>query len=678
MSRLCLFTFLVLIPWEVLIGQQTEDRLWQLETRIGEEENLEGIESLTELYQQYEFQPLNLNIATEQELHELNILNDFQIAMLLKYRGRSPILSVYELLYVPGFREEEIEKLVPLVECRKKPEVLPEPKKLLNRMRHQLLIRYQRILETGKGYQIRDSSSAAQENLTGYTGSPDKIYARYIMQSGKKLRASLVVEKDAGENLWSSTGFDFQSACLAYTHEAKLIRKLYVGDYNLEVGQGLLMWTSFSMGKAAGISGLSRAAAHFKENRSASENRHLRGLALTLGHENVSLSLFCSHRKLDASPADTSFYENAFTSLLSSGLHRTNSEISSKGLVKESLMGSMLRYDDNRLHLGINLLYQHYDKSMVNGEDLYKCFFFTGQENLGLSLDYRYLAGRLQLFGETSRANQAFASLNGMLIFMKSGLSLGILHRYYSPSYYAAIGNAFKENSKVNNEKGFYLAAELRAGKANWFFYADLFSFPWLRYGVDAPSQGAEAGFRHDRKVGPVQLFLSWRWKSKATTGNCSEPVCQLKNEIRQTATLRSSWTLNEQLSFQWRLALTGFTSQSAPSSTGLFLSQDFRYQSSNEVFRIRFRLARFLTEQYDTRIYAYESDLLYAGGVQLHYGRGWRFSMVGDIHLAKGVKIGVKVAQSFYPGEEEIGSGLDVISGSHKTEVKGQIICRF
>ena len=60
--------------------------------------------------------PLDLNFATQEELQQLFILSDFQIAALLKHREKfGKFLSMYEVQAVPGFDLPTIYMILPFV-----------------------------------------------------------------------------------------------------------------------------------------------------------------------------------------------------------------------------------------------------------------------------------------------------------------------------------------------------------------------------------------------------------------------------------------------------------------------------------------------------------------------------------------------------------------------------------
>ena len=119
-------------------------------------------------------------------------------------------------------------------------------------------------------------------------------------------------------------------------------------------------------------------------------------------------------------------------------------------------------------------------------------------------------------------------------------------------------------------------------------------------------------------------------------------------------------------------LARTGYTSDS--SRLGVFLSQDFRYSPRQLPLQGTVRIAWFHTPDYNTRFYVYEDQVLYAGGVQMYYGTGWRMMGLVRYRLRSHISCWCKVGYSYFPGETALGSGLSRIQANHKTEVTFQL----
>jgi hypothetical protein len=89
-------------------------------------------------------------------------------------------------------------------------------------------------------------------------------------------------------------------------------------------------------------------------------------------------------------------------------------------------------------------------------------------------------------------------------------------------------------------------------------------------------------------------------------------------------------------------------------------------------------RLQYFETNGYNSRIYAYESDVLYSFSVPGFFDKGYRYYVNVNYDLSKHVTVWCRWAQTLYTEKDTVGSGLDEIGGNRKTEVKVQMIADF
>ena len=84
-------------------------------------------------------------------------------------------------------------------------------------------------------------------------------------------------------------------------------------------------------------------------------------------------------------------------------------------------------------------------------------------------------------------------------------------------------------------------------------------------------------------------------------------------------------------------------------------------------------RLQYFETDSYNSRMYAYENDVLYSFSIPVFYDKGYRYYLNLNYDLTKKISLWFRFAQTIYPGKIAIGSGLDQINSSHKSEIKVQ-----
>jgi hypothetical protein len=89
-------------------------------------------------------------------------------------------------------------------------------------------------------------------------------------------------------------------------------------------------------------------------------------------------------------------------------------------------------------------------------------------------------------------------------------------------------------------------------------------------------------------------------------------------------------------------------------------------------------RLQYFETDSYNSRIYAYESDVLYSFSIPGFFDKGFRYYLNLQYNHGKTLSFWLRLAQTAYRQRDRIGSGLDEILGRHKTDIRVQMRYQF
>ena len=111
---------------------------------------------------------------------------------------------------------------------------------------------------------------------------------------------------------------------------------------------------------------------------------------------------------------------------------------------------------------------------------------------------------------------------------------------------------------------------------------------------------------------------------------------------------------------------------------TGFLIYQDIIYNDPEKPWLLNARYALFDTDSYNERLYAYESDVLYAFSIPSYYYKGSRFYLMGKYSFGRRLDLWVRYALTQYANKQKIGSGLDEIDGNQKSEIKVQLRLRF
>ncbi len=638
-------------------------------------------DQLMQQLEQYRRDPLDLNNADETELAALMLLSPLQIQHFIKYRSMlGKLVDVLELQAVPGWDIYTIRRIGPYVKTGSEQGL---KKNLASRLRngdHHILFRVSQVLEQSAGY--RPDSGA----INYYRGSPQKYFLRYRYDYKNLLQYGLVAEKDPGEQFFrggQKSGFDFYAFHL-FIRNAGLAKAVALGDFTVNMGQGLIQWQSLAFKKNADAVKIKRESAVLRPYHSAGESNFYRGAAVTLARRNWQATLFGSSRKLDANLAadSTPAVGDHVTSLQTSGLHRTNSELADKGVQTQISWGAALSYRYEQLHIALNTVHHQFGSPLRKAPEPYNRFQLTGTRFGYYSIDYSYSFRNIHLFGEVA-ADRRFtgALLAGLIASVSPSVDLAVLYRTMPPAYQTIHASAFTENTNPGNERGLYIGTVIRPGpRVRLDAYIDLFRFPWLKYQVDAPAGGSEA-FVQLSYVLPRRVELYARYRVDNKPGNRNE-VNAVSNwiltESRKNFRLHLVCWMGRSLAVRARIETTRLQGRGKVRDEGFLWYLDLLFGNSQKRLSGNLRLQYFETGSYDSRIYAYENDVLYNYSVPAFYNKGYRYYINMAYDISPRWKTWLRWSQTLYRDETFIGSGLDQFPGNRRSEVRVQVQYRL
>lgn len=626
----------------------------------------------------YKAHPIDLNHAAPDQLKDLGFLSALQINNFFIHAAQGgKMLDLLELQGIDGFDLETITRLLPFVTLRAEPVLNGITLRNLRKAgENELILRYGQTLEKQKGFRDLPGSH--------YAGSPAKLLLRYQYRLADKLSFSFLGEKDAGESFLKGNnrlGADFYSASLALFKVGRF-RKIVLGDYSLQFGEGLTLWTGTSFGRGADVAGVAKNGSGLKPYTSANESLFFRGLGTQLKlTKNIDLTTFISSRNLDASLGIAADGSANLSTINVSGLHRTATEIAHKQNLRQLFYGAFAVYHTERLNTGIAAYHSSYEYPFITGKPLYKKYAFQGKELSNLGLNYSYTFKNIYLFGELAKSLPGGgASLNGAMASLSSKLSFLLLFRDYSKEHINFYSQALGQGTDAGNEKGFYEGVHFSPTK-KWDFslYSDLFIFPWARYRTDLPSGGSEVVLTTNfspRKT--LKFTLKISSKKSAQNDTSGLPVNPVAGVQKTNLRAGVQWRLNKKLNLENRAEFTAYKKGSRAKEFGYLVYQDLDYHPLSSKVSANMRLAYFNTFSYDSRIYAYEDDVLHGSGSGLYNGSGLRGYLNFSYKVSRQLRTWLRYAVSYYPGEETNGSGLDQIEGNKKSDIKIQLRYKF
>lgn len=691
------------------------------------EDNEEEIdyEDLLESYIFLSDNPVNINSDEVMRLVELHLISAFQYEELKKYRRfYGDFMFLDELEMVEGFDEQTVAIIRPVV-CIEKDQ--SKGKITLNKMarygKHQLVGRYEQVLERQQGYAPIDDSALLAKPNSRYLGSPQKLQFKYTYNYRNKLRAGFVLEKDAGEMFFTDKvsdtirallgkqyqrGFDFVGFHL-YAKDLGIVKAAVLGDYQLAFGQGLTLWSGMSFGKAGAGSSVMKQGRGITPKGSASEYGFMRGAAVTLGGGPFSGTIFYSNRLVDANVSVADTLENEaelVSSLQETGYHRTIGELLDRHAIRQQAVGGHLAYAVAHFEVGYTAHHTWLSVPLELKPSHYNQFYFQGQRLTNQGIDFKYVKGKYAVFGEMAMSfnhgakapepvegptqaqtafrqaqGPAFAGLVGLTVKPAGYLNFTVMYRDYGKTYQNLLGNAFGEGSRNQGQRGIYLGMEAApAPYWNILAYADQFQFTWLTSQVNAPSRGHDYYVRVSHSFNKrTQAYLQFRSKTKMKNSTDAfvfshYPIFYTKNAVRFNINYQIGWDIHCTNKAEY----AHYRNDDGSNEHGYFLCQDIAYKPENKPYSLTFRYAIFDAQDYNARIYAYENDVLYSFSVPALYGKGMRVYLLGKVKLFNALTLYARIGRTIYSDRDTTGTGLSQIDKNHKTDLKVEAILKL
>jgi hypothetical protein len=616
----CLVTPQILAQTDDPVTAELLENFFRDNETASESDALQYLENL----ENWRNRPLNLNTISREDLLSMHLLNTLQIENFLSYRSAfGPLLNEYELQAIPGWEISDIRRILNFT-----------------RIRSGLDARNTNLVEgLYKGDNevlLRWGAPQPPNYTTSVEGRPYNLALRYRHTFDNRLRFGFTAENDPGEAFFYGSnrqGFDFYSAHLFVQNLNSRVKTVALGDYSARFGQGVLLQTGFSPGKSAETVSVTRGGRKLNAYGAFGEAFFFRGAAATIAvHKNVEITALYSDRRRDGNvlipdSIDLEASEIEFSSLQTSGLHRTAGEIDDEKSVHERVGGISTAFNWKNGQVTANGLYIGYDKPLTPLPAAYRRYVFQGKTLMGASLDYNWRYRNWLLFGETARSdNGGFAAVNGLLISPDQHITLTAVHRSLGKDYQSVYGAPFAEVSRASNEQGLYLGADIRYIR-RWQInvYADVWQHPWLRFGVSAPSRGREFLARVIwTKSKTFSAYALWQSETKERDSDV-EGVSGLLENQRDRFRLHASYKISPGIELRSRIEWTIFSVQDGPRNNGFIAYQEAAIKPLSFPLTATIRYAVYDTDNYDTRAYAFETDLFSAISIPALAGQGSR-----------------------------------------------------
>lgn len=651
---------MAIFPW-MLFAQIAQEALEILEPEEGAVDALQ----VAELQEIAKGLKIYINTAEEQDLLQLPFLDIFQVHNLLQYRKRvRRIYGIYELLQIKGFDAQLLPLLKPYLDFHPNPEKAQwKWRSVIARGRPQMVLRTGRDLQLRAGYNPERKAAGNSH----YTGDPYQALLRFRWESPNRLRFGITLAKDAGEPFahpQQNLGFDFVSWHLE-VRQYKRFEQIVVGDLGASFGQGLVLWTNFAVGKSSASQNIWRYSKGLQAYAGADENRFFRGVGIRYRlHPKLTYQVLASHKKVDATlTADT-----GFTTLRTSGLHRTTTELESRKNLNLRVFAHHLRYRTAGLEIGITQALTKYHLPRTQPTALYGAFHPTGSYQHVAGLDYRKLWRGVHFFGEVGQMHGRWGQVHGIQYTGHEQIQLSLHYRQLAPGFMPDYQAAF-EGGTGGNRRGLFVGMSMPMGR-KWHLeaYSDLMRQPWLRFGLDAPSQQADYLVQLQYRLGWLGFFVV-RFRYLEQT------VADTRERYMTTTTAHRHWLrlhLTQQMGANWQVSTRVEYTRNRISTrqTGWVGIQDIKWKPAHLPISVALRWASFQTDGFATALYAFEPDLPLGFSVPALFGVGTRTVMVLQHHFGWG-QWGVRLGHTHYADRTAVGSGLDLTQGPYRTDLR-------
>lgn len=646
--KTCIGTIVFLLCVMAAPGQEQETLTQSIEQQLEVDAEQTGAENEQDewwqMVDQYKKNPLDMNEVSEDELRNLHFLNEWQIISFFRYRSlMGKLISLFELQAVPLWDIATIKRLLPFVTIGMGTLVQV---KLADRLRQgssMFLLQFARTFV---------SVSGGDKHL----GKPFRLQGRFKYQYKNLLQWGITADKDAGEPMFRAKqkkGFDFYSFHF-FVRDVGNIKAMALGDYVVNLGQGLIQWQGMAFRKSSAVLNIKRQAAMLRPYSSAGEYNFHRGLAVNGQYQRLEYLLFTSYRKLTANiDTDGSTLEQVITSINSSGYHRTTNELEDRNRLAQLSVGAAVRYRGPHFLLGAHALHYKFSIPLKKEEIPANYFAFTGQRLSNAGVDYSYTFKNFHFFGETAVGNK-LASVNGLLASVDPALDIAVLYRRIDKSYHSFFSNSFTEQAAPVNENGWYIGISWRpAYRWRLDVYADQHRFFWLRSRTDAPADGKEYLCELSFAAGKrFNMYLRWKLENKPVNRLNDYGFYAIDRSVREMVRVHLRFTPSQKVQLQARVE----TSSLQTGATGFLGFVDANYKSGSGGYAVQCRLQVYETTDYDSRIYAYENDVLYSASVPAFAGGGVHFYVNAQADVKKilhlktkcNIKSFLKITQTF------------------------------
>ncbi|MBN2571040.1 MAG: helix-hairpin-helix domain-containing protein [Ignavibacteriales bacterium] len=641
MNKLLLF-FYIFFQFSIEIFSQIDTTILDnsnLDNMI-EESTIDKEDSqLFDLLEELLDNPIDLNQAEFDDLLAIPFVDNYTAQTILSYGRERKYKSVADLYLIEQLDKELVDKIIPYltVESQTSTDIIkPLRKNIFENTNIEFRSRVINNLQVQKGF-YNDN----------YLGNKLKSYNRLKIKYAKNIQAGFLIEKDPGENSYT----DFISYHF-YSEKLYFDNKFALGDYLLEFGHGLALWSPYSFSKGSdAIKAPIKNARTIKPYTSADESQFFRGIASEFTFGSFRTSIFYSNNYFDATYDSL---RKIVSSINYSGYHRTENEILKENNLREIFWGGLFEYSlSDKISFGV-LYYQSRFNTPFEQSDYYG---LKGDQFDFISTSYKVLLDKVYFTGEFSYNSTSVASLNIINIPLSKKFIITTSIRNYPRNYYNLHSNGFGESSRTQNEFGYYFGFLWKSEFGNFNLYFDQFKFPYPTYSNPLPSKGNEVLLNYSVKpFKKTEIILKIKNENKEISETIiGEDALIMQNKYNFK--IEAIYYVIKEIRLKTRFEYVTINNDLDNKEDGFLTFQDIQWRPSKQL-DVYARIIFFRTDSYNSRLYEFENDITGIITNPAMYGEGIKWYFLIKYKPFDFVTISMKYSELYKPNENTIGSG--------------------
>lgn len=625
MAKIKILIGLLLVLNNTFAQEEYENELEQL-TIVDEQQLRDPVEN-TGIPNGLKF---NINTVTAEELSSLLLLTPEEIQNFVNHRNTfGNFISLLELQAVSLWSTKTIKQFLPFV--------------YISTIDHKINVTHS-IAEGKHTLLYRTGGRPNRFNSKDSWLMKNRQLVNYKFKYKDLIQAGCIIEKDAGEPKIS----DHVSLFFALKNKG-IIKQLLIGDFNINMGQGLAHWQGYAFGRSSNLLSGYRQGNFIQPHTGTDENRFHRGVALHLKKGKFELATFISNLKIDANVISDSINKSQWiSSFLLSGLHRNDSEIADKNSVTKHTWGGKIKFKLPSGSVNLNLIQTSFSIPVQKRAQPYNQFAYAGNSWRNISLDLAFSTKLGFLFSEAALDQQMDPAFNiGWLKSLDPKFDMSIIYRNMSGRYKAYESNCISANSEAGNETGILVSFNFQPHAKHFFEgFIDFSKQHWPTFTSDRPGIAELFSIQYSWKPNKkteisTRYQIDNRTNNQGYDNNHTSIVGQKTTHRWRT---HIAFSPLESLIVRCRNEVVNVREEFKLASTGQLSYIEFIFKPISEPLSLSFRYTFFSTDDYSSRVYAYERDLSSFYSIPAHFDHGQRNYLLVQYNYRKAVKIQLKL----------------------------------